>query len=111
MYSRHYSLFLTGRYGPPEPEAKNELAGIVPRAAHQVFEQIRTGAATNTYTIHCSFVEVYKERVADLLNVSNCNLRVREDKNGSTYIQDVTRIPIDSEADVMTLIQVLTLFD
>ena len=49
----------------------------------------------------CSFVEVYKERVADLLMPSNCNLRVRELKNGSMYIEDLAQIPIASESEVV----------
>ena len=49
----------------------------------------------------CSFIEVYKERVADLLMPSNCNLRVRELKNGSVYIEDLAQVPIASESEVV----------
>ena len=47
--------------------------GIVPRAIHQIFEMVKqeSGAGRKRYTIHCSYLQVYKEKIYDLLNKSH----------------------------------------
>jgi hypothetical protein len=42
--------------------------GIIPRILAQLFDRIRSGAADGrTYQCHCSFIEIYNERVIDLM--------------------------------------------
>lgn len=51
-------------FGPPEPR---EARGIVPRCAERVFEAAER-AAPGELTLSVSFLEIYKERVRDLLD-------------------------------------------
>lgn len=46
--------------------------GIVPRAIQQLFDSIKIQNSTNTkkFTVYCSYLQVYKEKIFDLLNKS-----------------------------------------
>lgn len=54
--------------------------GIIPRVCEELFARIESSEDKNTtYRVECSMVEIYKEKVRDLLNPSNnAQLRVRE---------------------------------
>jgi len=47
--------------------------GIVPRSIRLLFEMIKkeTGLGRKKYTVHCSYLQVYKEKIYDLLNKSH----------------------------------------
>jgi len=51
-----------------------------------------------------SLVEIYMEKVKDLLDTSRQSLSIRESSDGGTYIQDVTKVSLSSNADVMRTI-------
>ena len=57
-------------------------------------------------TIRCSFLEIYKEVIQDLLNPSNQSLRIREEKNGSVYVQGLSDEYVSSARDIMQLLAV-----
>ena len=64
-----------GRPGTREkvsvPQSTSKTRGIIPRATRDIFRMIEEDAATgNAYTVSCSFLEIYQERVVDLLNPS-----------------------------------------
>lgn len=60
------------------------------------------------FTIHCSFYEIYQERVFDLL-LNNCNdnisLNVREDSKRGVYVEGVTIALVQSRFQVHVLIE------
>lgn len=79
-----------------------ELQGIVPRAAKQIF-----GVVANTnntkFTCHCSFLEVYKEQMRDLLcpvPADSRKLRIKELPQQGLHVDGLTRHHVRSEADV-----------
>lgn len=47
--------------------------GIVPRCIRLIFELIKreTSIGLKKYTVHCSYLQVYKEKIYDLLNKSH----------------------------------------
>ncbi len=45
--------------------------GIVPRASRQIFQHIQNDKRNVEYSIKASFVEIYKEKVRDLLRPSD----------------------------------------
>ena len=62
----------------------SEKAGIIPRLCTDLFEKISNTLVNNettevpvNYTVEVSYMEIYCERVRDLLQPSNKNLRVR----------------------------------
>ena len=50
-----------------------ENEGIVPRSIRLMFEMIKqeSGTGRKKFTVYCSYLQVYKERVYDLLNKSH----------------------------------------
>lgn len=51
-------------YGELDDE---ELRGIIPRAAEDIFQYINTHLDNIEYQIYCSMLEIYKETLNDLL--------------------------------------------
>ena len=62
----------------------NEKRGIIPRIIEQIFAQIELQLHDNVhdYEIKLSYVEIYMEKVKDLLDPdnNNGNLKIREHK-------------------------------
>ena len=42
--------------------------GLTVRAIHEIFEQAEGAKRTKTVNIYCSFLQIYNEKVYDLLN-------------------------------------------
>ncbi|KAJ0172036.1 hypothetical protein K1T71_012009 [Dendrolimus kikuchii] len=81
---------------------KDPLAGIVPRALGQLFDELRL---TNTeYTIRVSYLELYNEELFDLLSTSedNSKLRIYEDvtRKGANIVNGLEEITVHSKQQV-----------
>jgi len=50
-----------------------------------------------------SIVEIYNEKVRDLLDISKQDLKVREEKRRGVYIQDITEQYVSDENDIELL--------
>ncbi|KAL6074629.1 Kinesin-like protein unc-104 [Balamuthia mandrillaris] len=82
-----------------------ELRGIIPRACTHLFTHIARDRSSGTeYTIKCSFLEIYKERVRDLLNPKNANLKVRETPSRGVWVDNLTEEFVHSEEEVLELL-------
>lgn len=56
----------------------------------QLFAYITREREGTEYTIKCSFLEIYKERIRDLLNPKNANLKVRETPSRGVWVDGIT---------------------
>ena len=70
-----------------------------------MFERIE---AINDKNLHCtvevSYLEIYNERVQDLLNpATRNNLRVREHPSTGPYVEDLAKLVIRSFAEIENL--------
>jgi kinesin family protein 15 len=87
-----------------------QQAGLIPRVFARLFETIRAKARDgedDTYTISCSFLEIYNEEVIDLLNTSSTNLQIRDgDVKRGVYVQGLSTHPVASLGDVLRLIAI-----
>lgn len=65
-----------------------KMKGIVPRSISSIFEGIASADETIEFSIKVSFVEIYLEKIRDLLDSTHTknNLAVREDKIKGIYI-------------------------
>ena len=76
--------------------------GIIPRSVSSIFDGVSTADESLEFTIKVSYVEIYMEKIRDLLDdtrVKN-NLTVREDKVNGIYIAGVTEEYVGSQDHV-----------
>lgn len=72
---------------------------------YTVFEAIGMTPDHIEFKLKVSIVEIYMEKIRDLLEVSKNDLKIREDKNRGIYIQDVTETYVSEESDVYDLMK------
>jgi len=65
-----------------------------------VFDYISETPDHIEFTVKVSIIEIYMERIRDLLNPKKINLKIREDKTRGIYIEDVTESYVSDEKDV-----------
>ncbi|CAF3830630.1 unnamed protein product [Rotaria sordida] len=106
--------------GKNEPEQQ----GVIPRLCGDLFERINLSSPLSSsptsstyikprYTVEVSYMEIYCERVRDLLSPkkshttgvgSSHNLRVREHPIMGPYVEDLSRLLVTSYDDISRLI-------
>ncbi|KAG8530758.1 uncharacterized protein KY384_004115 [Bacidia gigantensis] len=81
-----------------------EEAGVIPRICQSMFQRIleqQRNDANLKYTVEVSYLEIYNERVRDLLNPANKgNLRVREHPSTGPYVEDLAKLAVRSFEDI-----------
>jgi kinesin family member 5 len=70
-----------------------------------IFRHINSDREGTEFTIKCSFLEIYKEVINDLLDVTNKNLKVRETPSKGVWIDGLTEQFVSCEEDVFDLIR------
>ncbi|KAI8362717.1 hypothetical protein EDC96DRAFT_553728 [Choanephora cucurbitarum] len=72
--------------------------GIIPRTCHELFERVASKRTDLVdFQVEVSYIEIYNEKVRDLLNPSNkANLKVREHPVLGPYVQDLSRLAVNS---------------
>ncbi|XP_046809877.1 kinesin-like protein unc-104 isoform X18 [Lucilia cuprina] len=80
--------------------------GIIPMICKDLFNRIRsTETGELKYSVEVSYMEIYCERVRDLLNPKNKgNLRVREHPLLGPYVEDLSKLAVTSYEDIHDLI-------
>ncbi|RMZ75101.1 hypothetical protein DV738_g5647, partial [Chaetothyriales sp. CBS 135597] len=81
-------------------------AGVIPRICRNMFERIEKLQADTHLkcTVEVSYLEIYNERVRDLLNPSTKgNLRVREHPSTGPYVEDLAKLAVQSFAEIEEL--------
>eukprot|EP00698_Gefionella_okellyi_P025620 TRINITY_DN9445_c0_g1_i1.p1 TRINITY_DN9445_c0_g1~~TRINITY_DN9445_c0_g1_i1.p1 ORF type:complete len:1511 (-),score=407.47 TRINITY_DN9445_c0_g1_i1:142-4404(-) len=87
------------------PDVRNDqLMGIIPRAAKQIFDHLHQLPSAAVVTVKMSFLEIYKEQVRDLLSPTEDPLRVRESKETGVYVDGLSQSVAKSHADMLALI-------
>ena len=62
-----------------------------------VFDHICSTPEHIEFRLRVSIVEIYMEKIRDLLDVSKVDLKIREKKDKGIYIEDVTEKFVSSE--------------
>ncbi|XP_048846933.1 kinesin-like protein KIF22 [Brienomyrus brachyistius] len=76
-----------------------EEPGLIPRAVREVFSLVterERESADWAYSVGMSYLEIYNEKVLDLLSPGSTDLPIREDKDRNIVVQGLTHTPIDS---------------
>ncbi|XP_064623778.1 kinesin-like protein KIF16B isoform X2 [Lineus longissimus] len=84
---------------------KTEEEGLIPRICGGLFSQMKTGGHENiTYRTEVSYLEIYNERVRDLLRKNKDHtLRVREHPKDGPYVQDLSKHLVVNFEDIEEL--------
>ncbi|ODQ49644.1 kinesin-domain-containing protein [Saitoella complicata NRRL Y-17804] len=82
--------------------------GIVPRMCQEMFERVKQleGKEGTECRIEVSYLEIYNERVRDLLNPNpkaKTHLKVREHPTLGPYVEDLSKLAVTSYASVSSL--------
>eukprot|EP01116_Phalansterium_solitarium_P019056 TRINITY_DN5222_c0_g1_i2.p1 TRINITY_DN5222_c0_g1~~TRINITY_DN5222_c0_g1_i2.p1 ORF type:complete len:836 (+),score=380.20 TRINITY_DN5222_c0_g1_i2:131-2638(+) len=89
----------------PDITANSELKGIIPRATQHIFKHISKDRDGIEFTIKCSFLEIYKEVIKDLLNPRGTNLKVHESPSRGVWVEELTEQYVTCEQDVLDLLK------
>ncbi|TRZ03731.1 hypothetical protein DNTS_009734, partial [Danionella cerebrum] len=79
--------------------------GIIPQLCEDLFEKINDNNNEEmSYSVEVAYMEIYCERVRDLLNPKNKgNLRVREHPLLGPYVEDLSKLAVTSYTDIADL--------
>uniref|UniRef100_A0A3P8U007 plus-end-directed kinesin ATPase n=1 Tax=Amphiprion percula TaxID=161767 RepID=A0A3P8U007_AMPPE len=79
--------------------------GIIPLLCEDLFTKINDNTDNSmSYSVEVSYMEIYCERVRDLLNPKNKgNLRVREHPLMGPYVEDLSKLAVTSYNDIQDL--------
>uniref|UniRef100_A0AAV2L1K9 plus-end-directed kinesin ATPase n=1 Tax=Knipowitschia caucasica TaxID=637954 RepID=A0AAV2L1K9_KNICA len=79
--------------------------GIIPLMCEDLFSKINENTDNSvSYSVEVSYMEIYCERVRDLLNPKNKgNLRVREHPLLGPYVEDLSKLAVTSYNDIQDL--------
>ncbi|KAF9432183.1 kinesin-like protein Klp8 [Entomortierella beljakovae] len=82
-----------------------EDRGIIPLSCHELFRRIDANKdPTLSYRVEVSYMEIYCERVRDLLNPKNKgHLKVREHPSLGPYVEDLSKLMVNSFQDIENL--------
>lgn len=84
---------------------KYDDEGIIPRMVKHVFSYISNSTSEVEYIVKLSMMEIYMERVRDLIETTRINLNIREDKAKGIFVEDLSEHYVASEEEVIELIQ------
>ena len=99
-----------------------EFKGLIPRIVEQIFHSIISSPSTMEYTVKVSYMEIYMEKIRDLLNrqylvyfvnynnrlltlalciiAQNDNLPIHEEKNRGVYVKGLLEVYVSSVQEV-----------
>ncbi|SNX88021.1 probable Kinesin-3 motor protein [Melanopsichium pennsylvanicum] len=84
-----------------------EAKGLIPLTCSRLFDDIRDKTVaddTLKISVEVSYIEIYNEKVRDLLNPKNKgNLKVREHPSLGPYVEDLSKLVVGSFSDIENL--------
>ena len=81
-----------------------QTQGIIPRMITHVFKYIYNTEGTD-FLIKVSMIEIYQEKIRDLLDISRINLNIREDNIKGIYVDGCSESYVGCPNDVLALLE------
>ncbi|CAA22353.1 kinesin family plus-end directed microtubule motor Tea2 [Schizosaccharomyces pombe] len=79
--------------------------GIIPLAMNDLFEMVENNSDDDTFQIRISYLEIYNERIRDLIGNSDEEPRIRENASGEVNVTPLTRVLVTSPEEVSQVIE------
>lgn len=83
----------------------SEAKGIIPRIVEQIFQSIMSSDGSVEFTVKVSYMEIYMEKIRDLLVPANDNLPVHEDKARGVYVKGLHEFYVGSVEEVYEILE------
>ncbi|KAK5850802.1 hypothetical protein PBY51_001647 [Eleginops maclovinus] len=104
LNGQNASVFAYGPTGAGKTHTmmgSSDQPGVIPRAVREVFKMVKAknGDKAWDHSIGMSYLEIYNEKVLDLLSPGSQDLPIREDKDKNILIPGLTRTTITSFSD------------
>ena len=90
--------------GPDIDDADKK--GIIPRVVEDIFASVAAAPEEVEFTIRASYLEIYMERIRDLLDPERDNLRIREDRTKGIFVQGQKEVYVGSVEDVFEVLHI-----
>lgn len=81
----------------------NLASGIIPKSVKLLFSFLQSLNLASVINVKVSFIEIYNERVNDLLNNNNTNLKIRQGKLGH-FVEGTTLVSCNDVDDILEVI-------
>ncbi|CAO0803020.1 unnamed protein product [Mucor circinelloides] len=78
--------------------------GVIPRAVQDVFSYIEEDTNGREYLLRVSYMEIYNEKIKDLLCIENTSPEIIEDKKG-IYVRNLKEVIVKTSEEVMNCIR------
>uniref|UniRef100_A0A0E0EH58 Kinesin-like protein n=1 Tax=Oryza meridionalis TaxID=40149 RepID=A0A0E0EH58_9ORYZ len=85
--------------GPSILHCNKQKTGLVQRVVDELFQSLQSSESMAMWTVKLSMVEIYLEKVRDLLDLSKDNLQIKESKTQGIYISGATEVSIKNSSD------------
>lgn len=79
--------------------------GIIPRIVEQIFSSIMRSDGSIEFTVKVSYMEIYMEKIRDLLVPVNDNLPIHEDKQRGVYVKGLGEFYVGSVEEVYHILE------
>jgi kinesin family protein 5 len=83
-----------------------EERGVIPRMVKGFFDKIADQPEDIEFSIKVSFLEIYNEKIKDLLDPKKNNLKIHETKQGGIYVKDMTETYVGNEDEVYSILKI-----
>ncbi|KAI8977343.1 P-loop containing nucleoside triphosphate hydrolase protein [Mycotypha africana] len=83
--------------------SNDQQPGIIPRAINDVFTYIEEDTSGREYLLRVSYLEIYNEKIKDLLNIDNQDISIVEGKKG-VHVRNLTEVKVKSPKEVFDII-------
>ncbi|KAK9468250.1 P-loop containing nucleoside triphosphate hydrolase protein [Lipomyces arxii] len=87
------------------PSIADADRGIIPRIVEQIFASIMRSPPNIEYTVRVSYMEIYMERIKDLLKSELDNLPIHEEKGKGVYVKGLSEIYVSSVEEVYNVMR------
>ncbi|KAF9792784.1 kinesin heavy chain [Thelephora terrestris] len=82
-----------------------ELKGLIPRITEQIFQSILESESHLEYVVKVSYMEIYLERIRDLLAPQNDNLQIHEEKSKGIYVKNLSDFYVSNAREVYEIMR------
>ncbi|KAI9268594.1 P-loop containing nucleoside triphosphate hydrolase protein [Helicostylum pulchrum] len=104
MMGYNGTVFAYGQTASGKTYSTENEPGVIPRAVQEVFSYIEEDTTGREYLLRVSYMEIYNEKIKDLLNTQNTDPEIVEDKKG-VYVRNLKEVIVKTAQEVMNCIK------